>query len=651
MRPPARHAATCWVAAVRRNDQLEDISFCFMGSVHTVVYVRFPFPVLVLSFPKKRPPCRLNHPTEHPAFLFFYVHFRGGQTMGRPSLVVATLLLAAAEAMVGHGPAAMVGHGPSANGSRARCSPSEATRRAVAAPNIWQGLDEPWWQAADDSSGQASAVAGVEHSRAVVQSAAALLSDSVLTVPTPAPASKYHRQQGSSYDDSWWQGAMVATALACGAVLWRSSKSRARRARAHANWARMQAAARRCSVKAKAHKATSTIQTACTLMVLLLGANWARMQDAARQRSVKGKAHQAASTIQAAARFLIKWRVVTGAAILLQAIARGLLVRSTLRLLKYATIIVQRATRSLLVQCRQESSAPKQSTPSGCSTPPKEPAQQLVDRPTKAAEDGASHATEPTTATRSKTARQARKRGGRNKAKHSAQHEATASENEPWPTCWVLNLTSLFRLMKPMPDFGADKMRALAKVLRQRALRLAAYIAPARQPHPLNIVGPALMAETEAHGNGERKADEPYGTTPLLRFLGAYLKKVEAAGNALVRCDDDKYSAFAACVNYRPPRFTLEANTLFANMCAAGIVSAAGAEDDDRFGEGDDRFGDSDDDDTLVDAPRRRLTRAEYDAGLGDSDDFDGASDDEAYIHNPADHAPPSLVGSVASRG
>jgi hypothetical protein len=71
MRPPARHAATCWVAAVRRNDQLEDISFCFMGSVHTVVYVRFPFPVLVLSFPKKRPPCRLNHPTEHPAFLFY----------------------------------------------------------------------------------------------------------------------------------------------------------------------------------------------------------------------------------------------------------------------------------------------------------------------------------------------------------------------------------------------------------------------------------------------------------------------------------------------------------------------------------------------------------------------------------------------------
>ena len=152
------------------------------------------------------------------------------------------------------------------------------------------------------------------------------------------------------------------------------------------------------------------------------------------------------------------------------------------------------------------------------------------------------------------------------------------------------------------------------------------------------------MAETEAHGNGERKTDEPYGTTPLLRFLGAYLKKVEAAGNVLVPCNDDKYSAFAACVNYRPPCLTLETDTILANMRAAGIASSADAE-------GDDRFGDSDNDDTLVDAPRQRLTRAEYDAGLGDSDDFDGASDDEAYIHNPADHAPPSLVGSVASRG
>ena len=99
-------------------------------------------------------------------------------------------------------------------------------------------------------------------------------------------------------------------------------------------------------------------------------------------------------------------------------------------------------------------------------------------------------------------------------------------------------------------------MRALFKAIRQRALRLAAFVAPPPLPHPLNIIGPALMAETEAHGNGERTVDEPYGTTPLLRFLGDYLKKVEKAGNKLVPCNDEKYSAFATAVNYRPPSFT-----------------------------------------------------------------------------------------------
>ena len=30
---------------------------------------------------------------------------------------------------------------------------------------------------------------------------------------------------------------------------------------------------------------------------------------------------------------------------------------------------------------------------------------------------------------------------------------------------------------------------------------------------------------------------------------------------------------------------------------------------------------------------------------IGDSDDFDDASDDEAHIHNAADHAPSALAG------
>ena len=97
------------------------------------------------------------------------------------------------------------------------------------------------------------------------------------------------------------------------------------------------------------------------------------------------------------------------------------------------------------------------------------------------------------------------------------------------------------------------------------------------------------------------------------------------------------YTAFAACVNFRPPSFT-ETDTLLANMRAAGIVSAADAE-------GSDGSEGSDDNNTLVAAPRRRLTRAEYDAGYGDSNDFDDASDDEAQSSNLAECAPPSLAG------
>ena len=109
----------------------------------------------------------------------------------------------------------------------------------------------------------------------------------------------------------------------------------------------------------------------------------------------------------------------------------------------------------------------------------------------------------------------------------------------------------------------------------------------------------------------------------------------------LVPCNNDKYSAFAACVNFRPPSFT-ETDTLLANMRAAGIVSAADAE-------GSVRSESSNDDNTSAAAPRRRLTRAEYDAGLGDSDDLDDASDDEAQSSNLADCAPPT--GGVCGLG
>ena len=44
-----------------------------------------------------------------------------------------------------------------------------------------------------------------------------------------------------------------------------------------------------------------------------------------------------------------------------------------------------------------------------------------------------------------------------------------------------------------------------------------------------------------------RKGMRRYGSTPFVRFLGAYLKEVEAAGR-LVVCRDERYAAFAATI-------------------------------------------------------------------------------------------------------
>ena len=59
--------------------------------------------------------------------------------MARATLVVATLLAAATEAMVGHGPAAKVGHGPSANGSRARSDAHLPLLRVAQSPHPTSG--------------------------------------------------------------------------------------------------------------------------------------------------------------------------------------------------------------------------------------------------------------------------------------------------------------------------------------------------------------------------------------------------------------------------------------------------------------------------------------------------------------------------------
>ena len=189
--------------------------------------------------------------------------------------------------------------------SKIGCSPSVAPRGAVTASNIWQ---DSRWQPADDTSGQ-------EHSQATAQSAAKLFSDGVLTVPATASASKYHRLQGSSSDDSWWQGMAVATATATSAMLLIQCKSRvrARHTRACAQWARMQAAARQCAVKSEAHKAADTIQAGARGLLARKLANW----------------------------------IVLSAIVRLQSAARGLLVRSALRFVA-AAYIIQLAMRAFI---------------------------------------------------------------------------------------------------------------------------------------------------------------------------------------------------------------------------------------------------------------------------------------------------------------
>ena len=357
--------------------------------------------------------------------------------MARATLVVATLLAAATEAMVGHahGPAAKVGHGPSANGSRARCSPSVAPRGAATAANIWQSLDDSRWQPADDTSGQAPAVAGVEHSQATAQSAAKLFSDGVLTVcqqlllPASIIAFKSHRL------------------MIPGGKAWRL---RRRQCCSSGSFGRQ---------RQRALAVHAPTQTGHAYRLLLAAAlskpRHTRLPAQSRQQLVTGSsgylhvALPSCSKLQFAA-------------------------SSPARPFAFCKqrLSSQTAVRGFLALRCQES--PKgQSTTSGCSTnfhPP--PPSGLVDRPTMAAEDGILPVLEPTTEQRSKTKRQTRKRGGRAKAKAAEQPEA--NREAAWPSCDVLNLTFLFRLMKPMPQFEADKLRALVNIIASRAARLAA---------------------------------------------------------------------------------------------------------------------------------------------------------------------------------
>ena len=293
--------------------------------------------------------------------------FWGGHTMGRPSLVVATLLVAAADAMVGHGPAARVGHGPSASAWQTGRSPSMARRGATATARKEPALAGNFEHAIqlqinEQSGGTYRAFTTTTATASVEMACDDLVAGGVSAEPQPerqkAPplaqillppfrlgvderkvgtysalpatmatadaavacgantaGSVSADRAGLAHQEVWhdlqlWQLAATAgTVLACGTVYWRSSKARARTQRARANWARMQAAARRSAVKSEAQRA--------------------------------------AIIIQAGARYRLEWLLVHGAATRLQAVARGILVRSALYVV-CATCTIQHAVRAFL---------------------------------------------------------------------------------------------------------------------------------------------------------------------------------------------------------------------------------------------------------------------------------------------------------------
>ena len=128
----------------------------------------------------------------------------------------------------------------------------------------------------------------------------------------------------------------------------------------------------------------------------------------------------------------------------------------------------------------------------------------------------------------------------------------------------------LFKHMLPMPDFPATKFGELAAAVAERARRIEVAWPGARGPMA------AVRVALDASGRSARELEDVkhYGATPFVRFLGAYLKRVEAAGK-LVACEDDKHIGFARTIEWHRKS---DVDRILANMVDAGII---GAGDDD----------------------------------------------------------------------
>ena len=422
-------------------------------------------------------------------------------------------------AVVGHGPAAMVGQGPAAR----FCDAAEVSALHAAslgsqrcAADTWQSPDESTWQAVDETSGQATTADCDDRSQAIAQNAATLLSDDASAVPSSASAGKSHRQQVSSYDESWWHAVALGTiaAVVCGGMIAWKAKNR------------------------KQHRAAATMQAAARrfLARLLFRAMYVSLALRAIERVARG---------MLARRRAAHWRrfrtefirtIPRRAAFTIQAAARGYLARRAMRRRDQLTTSTSGVSHGVSATNQTRDAA----------------ADHTFDGPTMAPEEKGSNG--PTTPCTVK-AKKSRKRGG---VRTSGAKKAAAAgmPSAPYSVPGVINFKMpdtpcgcgarlamrLFPYMLPMADFPEAKCNVLREVVVARMDRIGWA-----QPGFLAVIEAAVHAEDlvkQAHPERHPGGD----ATALVRFLGDYLKQVEHA-EALVAARADVYTDFARVIH------------------------------------------------------------------------------------------------------
>ena len=417
------------------------------------------------------------------------------------ALLVATLLATAAEAMVGSCPAMMTARkavGLSVKGVKSTLSAADAQ---AATRSVSAGLDVQTGAGAKTGACELEC-AHIDHagsrSTIVLPPTAALVRSQLAPQLQSLQRSDHADVQTGAGAKT---GAVAALIVVCGAAVWRVKDRKRQRAAAT-----MQAAARGFHAR----------RFYCAMLMAV-----------------------AVQIVQLHARGLLSRRKEERRAAYLDAWHRHIPHRAACK--------VQAATRGYLV--RQQHRAPAPPSLGRHFTPPR-----------SAAADSAHHGapmdggekvdSTPRTAQSRKTC----KRGG---AKARAKKSAAAAGVPQWPEALpgILNFKVpdtpcgsgahiaqlLFPHMVPMADFPLAKCDVLRRVVVARLERIGwAHCGL------LHVVLEAVQAESAVkRAHPERHPGN--STTPLVRFLGDYLKAVEDAGR-LVVARGEVYKDFARCV-------------------------------------------------------------------------------------------------------